>query len=225
VYTIDVKRLWILVFGAMLAGASAYGQQAAQNAPQAGASAENNGDADKNEAEANKKPVIKPYVKPVGKWIFSFGGGIVLFAEDGGIEAAPAPVLPMPFASFDWVALRRGLFNLALDSRLAIYWTDYLWDDGRPYPAMIETRQSFVLGFVPSLEAKAYIQLSYIMLKAGLGISADMRVVTAALDLNDADKKEAPVFYAGGFRQRHFHKRDAYLHYRQSIKAQRALPQ
>jgi hypothetical protein len=195
-----VKQAWLLVFAAMLAAqvpVYAQTQNGAQNEPQTanGGAADEADKADKADKQDKKTEEAKnkPPAKPVGKWVFSFGGGIVLFNEDGGLETAPPPVLPVPFASFDWTPLRLGIFNLALDGRLEIYWTDYLILDGHPppYPAMIESRQSFVMGIVPALAAKAYIQLPPVMLKAALGFSADLRIVTTALDLNEADMEVA----------------------------------
>ncbi|MDR0539961.1 MAG: hypothetical protein LBG74_05600 [Spirochaetaceae bacterium] len=166
---------------------------AQQNPPAAKpADAQQSKDGGKNEdeKEEEKPPPLKEY-DPVGNFIFSFGGALVFYNEDGGVNTAPAPVLPVPYAAFDWIALRRGVFNMGLGSRISLYWNNYLWQDKRPWPAEIENRQAFVTGIVPAVAARFVVHFNRIMLHIHTGISADLRIVTEALDLNAEDEDEA----------------------------------
>jgi hypothetical protein len=128
---------------------------------------------------------------PVPDWIISVSAATVFFNEDGGIQTAPAPVIGMPCFSFDWMLMKKGRVNLALEAGLGVYWAYYLLHNGRPYPAEIENRQSFVLGFIPGVQAKLIIPLAKFMLHTSLGFTADMRVVSEAPGLGEPEIPEA----------------------------------
>lgn len=124
-------------------------------------------------------------------FIFSLQSGFILFNEDGGLNTAPSPVvLWEPGFVMDVVLLKRGGFNLALSSSLHLYWNNYLWENRRPYPAPLENRLAFVLGFLGGLEAKAIFPVFNFLLYSNLGLSADFRLVTEALGLNESDKND-----------------------------------
>ena len=127
----------------------------------------------------------------VGDMILRFGGAALIFNEDGGLHTAPLPVLPSGTASFDWVLLKRGIVNLAVDTNLGFYGTNYTWIFDRPYPTEIENRLTFVFGFITGASAKLLLPVSAFLFHTELGFAFDLRIVTEAADLNEEDSDDA----------------------------------
>ncbi|MDR2343590.1 MAG: hypothetical protein LBD86_03565 [Spirochaetaceae bacterium] len=128
-----------------------------------------------------------------GRSIFSFGGSILIFQEDYGLEAAPIPVLPAPAFAFTLPPFVSGFAGLALEATLDTYFTyyKYSYEMDRPVPAEIENRSAFVLGPVLGLQFQGRLNLDKVRLRINAGLAADFRIVLLAPDLNEADLEDA----------------------------------
>ncbi|MDR2490357.1 MAG: hypothetical protein LBD20_03035 [Spirochaetaceae bacterium] len=143
------------------------------------------------ETDEEKEKQAQQAGRKAGDMILTFGGAVLIFNEDGGLHTAPLPVLPSGIVSFDWVLLKRGIVNLAVDAHLGFYGTNYIWIFDRPYPTEIENRLAFVFGFITGASAKLMLPLSIFLFNTELGFAFDLRIITEAADLNKEDSDDA----------------------------------
>ena len=147
--------------------------------------------AEETAEEGKEEKPQQQAARNVGDMILTFGGGVLIFNEDGGLQTAPLPVLSSAVVSFDWVLLKRGIVNLAVEANLGLYGNNYIWVSGRPYPTEIENRLTFVFGFITGASAKLMLPVSIFLFNTELGFAFDLRVITEAADLNKEDAEDA----------------------------------
>ncbi|MDR3357147.1 MAG: hypothetical protein LBO04_08205 [Spirochaetaceae bacterium] len=129
----------------------------------------------------------------LSKTVFSFGGSILIFQEDYGLEAAPVPVLPAPGVAFTLPPWGSILSGAAIETTLDMYFTyyKYSYELDRPVPAEIENRSAFVFGPILAFQLQGYFNINKVRLRLNGGIAADFRIVLLAPDLNEADLEDA----------------------------------
>jgi hypothetical protein len=123
----------------------------------------------------------------------TFFGDAVIHTDEGKIIADPNPlVFPFDF-SVGFLVAGNNFLDIYVLPSLAIYWTNYIWDDEveRPLPAAIENRSEFVMGFFTGVDAEIQLPIGKSFLFfADVGFAADMRLVMFAADINENDKEE-----------------------------------
>jgi hypothetical protein len=111
-------------------------------------------------------------------------GSVLFFPEDNGMHSDPMPVLPSP-----GVAVSHPLpWPMHLELTLDFYFTHYGYDFelDRAVPYAIENRSSFVFGSVLGVQALALFNITPLIdVRAYGGLSADLRIVLVAEDLNE----------------------------------------
>jgi hypothetical protein len=117
-------------------------------------------------------------------------GSLLIFPEGNGPRrGSPSPVLPSPGASLAY----RFWGPLSAEASLDLYFTHYGYDFelDRAIPVEIENRSAFVLGPVLgfSLTSRVPVGKRFGFRFSG-GLAMDLRIVSLAFDLNDADLVE-----------------------------------
>ena len=140
-------------------------------------------------AEETAAPPQKPPRAPVLRRPYlSFGGALLFFSSDKSLESDPAPILGSFYGNFSYPLTGSGFFSLYIGASLEVYRTHYLWSDalGRALPAAIEQREAQVFGFPLGIALETRFDLPAKMtLRMSLGLSADMRLVLLAEDINE----------------------------------------
>jgi hypothetical protein len=117
-------------------------------------------------------------------------GSLLVFPEENGPRrGAPTPILPSPGASLAY----RFWGPLSVEASLDLYFTHYGYDFelGRPMPVEVENRSAFVFGPILGFSLVSRIPLGKRFgIRLSGGLAADLRIVTLAFDLNEADLVE-----------------------------------
>ncbi|MDR2659171.1 MAG: hypothetical protein LBC27_04190 [Spirochaetaceae bacterium] len=136
-------------------------------------------------------------VSPLKRWFagttFSFGGSVLIFQEDYGLEAAPIPVLPVPSFAFTFPPFGNDFIGGAFETTLDMYFTHYKYSYvlDRPVPAEIENRSAFVFGPIFALQMQVFLKINIFRIRLNVGIAGDFRITLLAEDLNEADLEDA----------------------------------
>jgi hypothetical protein len=118
------------------------------------------------------------------KLSWSAGGSLLFFPEDNGLYSDPMPILPSPGMAVAYPVAGPMWAELTLD----FYFTHYGYSDelGRAVPYAIENRSAQVWAIVLGAQAVALFPVTpMIDVRAYGGLSADMRIVLLAEDLNE----------------------------------------
>jgi hypothetical protein len=117
-------------------------------------------------------------------------GALLVFPEGNGPNwGAPTPILPSPGASLAY----RFWGPLSAEASLDLYFTHYGYDFelDRAVPAEVENRSAFVLGPILGFSLVSRVPVGKRFgLRISGGFAMDLRIVTLAFDLNDADLVE-----------------------------------
>jgi hypothetical protein len=119
-----------------------------------------------------------------------FGGSVLFFPEDNGMESGTMPVLPSPGLG----ASRRFNEIFRIEATLDFYRGVYGYNDAlqRAVPLEWEHRSAQVIGSVLGIQAAAYYEVfSLITLRAFAGLAADLRIILIAPDLSPDDMDDA----------------------------------
>jgi hypothetical protein len=111
---------------------------------------------------------------------------LVFPEENGPRRGAPTPILPSPGASLAY----RFWGPLSVEASLDLYFTHYGYDFelDRPMPVEIENRSAFVLGPILGFSLASRIPIGERFgIRFSGGLAMDLRIVTLAFDLNEAD--------------------------------------
>jgi hypothetical protein len=117
-------------------------------------------------------------------------GSLLIFPEENGPNrGAPTPILPSPGASLAY----RFWGPLSAEASLDLYFTHYGYDFelDRAIPVEVENRSAFVLGPILGFSLTGHVPVGERFgLRFSGGFATDLRIVTLAFDLNDADLVE-----------------------------------
>jgi hypothetical protein len=136
--------------------------------------------------DANKKIPLRK------RFVFSVGISIFILKDEYDFLSAPMPVLPSPFFAVGFPDFGKTV-KFRPEMSLELYRTHYKWSPEIecPVPAEIENRSATVWGFVLGVKGQGYYTYKRMTVRLSAGISADLRAVALAEDLNDADMEDA----------------------------------
>jgi hypothetical protein len=124
------------------------------------------------------------------RFSWAIQGSLLIFPEENGPNrGAPTPILPSPGASLAY----RFWGPLSAEASLDLYFTHYGYDFelDRAIPVEIENRSAFVLGPILGFSLTGRVPLGERFgLRLSGGLAMDLRIVTLAFDLNEADLVE-----------------------------------
>jgi hypothetical protein len=151
-----------------------------------------------DEASAEETALTGSRQRWFDRTVFSFGGSLLIFMEDYGLEAAPTPILSAPFFAFALPPLDRTYVGVCFEVTLDMYFTNYRYSYrlNRPIPAEIENRSAFVFGLMPAFQLQGRVNLGKTKARLSGGAAIDFRLVGLALDLNEADVQGPPEWNA-----------------------------